>query len=467
MNQKLQHIIEQGENETSEFKTSFNDEVIITLSALANTQGGTVYIGVEDNGTVKGVFIGKETIGQWLNEIKNKTAPVIMPDVETIEDNTKTVIALKIQEYPVKPISVKGKYFKRVKNTNHLLAVSEITEMHIKSLQTSWDAYPHATATFDDIDFKKVSIFIEKVNSSGRFSLPSDVFDALTKLKLIQNNTPTNAALLLFTKDNFNHNIHVGRFKTPDMIIDDKMLKGDLFTLVEETMQYIIGQIKVAFEITGKTTQRQEIFEYPIPALRELVMNAIVHRDYASPIDIQIKIFDQNITIYNPGKLFGNLTIEDLKTDYYQSNTRNKLIAEAFYLTKDIEKYGSGFIRIRKEIKSYPTMHYDYKEIANGFLVELGYEHQKTSNKSEKVVENVTGNVTGNVTENVTEKRIKKIIEVLAANNKTTTEQLANKLKVNKRTIIRDIEKLKKLNKIKYVGPAKGGYWQIIKNSNN
>jgi ATP-dependent DNA helicase RecG len=112
-------------------------------------------------------------------------------------------------------------------------------------------------------------------------------------------------------------------------------------------------------------------------------------------------------------------------------------------------------------------MHYDYKEIANGFLVELGYEHQKTSNKSEKVVENVTGNVTGNVTENVTEKRIKKIIEVLAANNKTTTEQLANKLKVNKRTIIRDIEKLKKLNKIKYVGPAKGGYWQIIKNSNN
>lgn len=66
-------------------------------------------------------------------------------------------------------------------------------------------------------------------------------------------------------------------------------------------MRYIIGQIKVAFEITGITTQRTEIFEYPIPALRELVLNAIIHRDYTSPTDIQIKILDQGITFFNPG----------------------------------------------------------------------------------------------------------------------------------------------------------------------
>ena len=75
--------------------------------------------------------------------------------------------------------------------------------------------------------------------------------------------------------------------------------------------------------------------------------------------------------MFNPSGLFGNLTIEDLKTDNYSASTRNKLIAEAFYLTKEIEKYGSGFIRIRKAISYYPTMKFEYKEIANGFLAEL------------------------------------------------------------------------------------------------
>ena len=103
MNEKLQHILKQGESEILEFKTSFSDEVIISLGAFANAKGGMVYVGVSDNGEIKGVDLGKETIAQWINEIKNKTAPVIIPDAEIIEENNKTIIALKIQEYPVKP----------------------------------------------------------------------------------------------------------------------------------------------------------------------------------------------------------------------------------------------------------------------------------------------------------------------------------------------------------------------------
>jgi len=112
-------------------------------------------------------------------------------------------------------------------------------------------------------------------------------------------------------------------------------------------------------------------------------LNAIIHRDYTSPIDIQIRIFDQSITLFNPGKLYDGITIDQLKTDMYQSHTRNKLIAESFYLTKDIEKYGSGFIRIRKEIREYNTMTFDYREMGDGFLVEMKYENQKISTKTE------------------------------------------------------------------------------------
>lgn len=133
--------------------------------------------------------------------------------------------------------------------------------------------------------------------------MPETVEDALHKLRLIVKNVPVNGAMLLFASEDISHNVHVGRFKTPSMIIDDRIFRGTLFKVVEETMRYIIGQIKVAFEISGLTTQRTEIFEYPVPALRELVLNAIIHRDYTSPTDIQIKIFDQSITFFNPGRL--------------------------------------------------------------------------------------------------------------------------------------------------------------------
>ena len=126
----------------------------------------------------------------------------------------------------------------------------------------------------------------------GRFRLEGSWIEKLHKLKLVQGAVITNAAWLLFAKESTGYNVHLGRLKTPSMIIEDKMLNGTLFDMVEETMRYIIGQIKVAFEIKGMPTQRTEIFEYPLPALREIVLNAIIHRDYMSPIDIQIKIFD-------------------------------------------------------------------------------------------------------------------------------------------------------------------------------
>ena len=96
MEAALQHILAQGENEHTEFKTSFGDEVILALVAFANTKGGTVYMGISDRGEIKGVYLSKETVAQWINEIKNKTAPVIIPDAEVISEQGKTIIALKI-----------------------------------------------------------------------------------------------------------------------------------------------------------------------------------------------------------------------------------------------------------------------------------------------------------------------------------------------------------------------------------
>jgi len=132
------------------------------------------------------------------------------------------------------------------------------------------------------------------------------------------------------------------------------------------------------------------------------------------------------------GKLYVDLTVEDLKTDNYQAQSRNKLITGAFYLTKDIEKYGSGYRRIREQIAKYPTMFFNFEESSGGYLVKVGYENQKTDN------------VTDNVTDN---QRNIKIIELIKINNKISSAEMAEILDVTKRTILRDIEKLK--NKVK------------------
>ena len=256
---------------------------------------------------------------------------------------------------------------------------SEISELHLQSLQLSWDSYPYQDAQFEDLNEEKISRFIKKVNNGGRFLLPANPYKAMLLLKLIKSDMVTNAAIILFSKTNLFFNVHVGRFKTPSLIIGERMISGNLFDVVEETTRFINSHLKVAFEITGITTQRTEIIKYPTAALRELILNSQIHRDYTSPSDVQIKIFDQKISFFNPGKLYGNISIADLKENNYTSELRNKLLAEAFYLTKDIEKYGTGFFRIREEIKDYPTMKFNYREQGNGFISELAYRQQKIS----------------------------------------------------------------------------------------
>lgn len=132
-------------------------------------------------------------------------------------------------------------------------------------------------------------------------------------------------------------------------------------------MKFIVSHISVAFEFDG-SIQRKERFSYPLPAVREVLLNAIVHRSYTDPNDIQIKIFDDKITIFSPGTFYGGLTVAEIQTDNYRSSLRNKLVAEGFYLINVIEKYGSGFIRIRRALKDYPEVQFDVQEFQGGVM---------------------------------------------------------------------------------------------------
>lgn len=447
----IKQLILGGESDVLEFKLSFGRDVIETLCAFANHRGGTVLLGVANSGKVIGVSCGDESMQNWVNEIKQNTTPSIIPDIETTVFNGASIVMIRVSEFPVKPVAYRDRYFKRVANSNHRLSLTEIANVHMQSLQLSWDSYPEEWAVVKDLSSDKVAVFLKRVKEGGRFQGEGDWRVILEKLGYLKGGTPTHAAILLFGKDDPPYALHIGRFKTPSKIIDDRMIRGTLFDVVEGAMRFILAHIKVAFEITGEI-QRREISEYPTAALRELLLNAVVHRDYTSPTDIQIKIFDTSITFFNPGRLYGDLTIKKLKTDSYQSRTRNKLIAEAFYLTRDIEKYGSGYIRVRQEIAQYPTMRFDYEESGDGYLVNMNYRDQKTA---------TTPKTTPKATPKTTPKTRERLLEIIGENSRVTREELAQQLGVSINAVKQHILKMKKEGVLKRIGDNRAGMWKL------
>ena len=447
-----------GESQTLEFKTSFDKATVESLVAFADAQGGTVLVGVNDTGEVVGVTLGKETLNEWLNQIKSTTNPSLIPDLYTVNQKGKTVVVIRMGEFPVKPVSTRGRYFKRIASSNHQLGLGEIADLYLQSLQLSWDAHEATNHCLDGLSLPKINRFINQVNDSGRFALEGEPLAALEKLKYIVNGHPTWAALLLFAKEPLRHHVHIGRFKTPSMILDDRQFTDTLFEVVEQSMQFIVSHISVAFEFDG-SIQRKERFAYPLPALREALLNAVVHRSYTNPNDIQIKIFDDSITIFSPGTFYGGISIADIQTDNYKSSLRNKLVAEAFYLTNNIEKYGSGFIRIRKALRDYPELSLEVKEIGAG--VELTFKRIATPDVSQQKVELATGSVESTV-ESTVESSVE-IIDLIARKPGVTAKELAQMVGVTLRAIEKQIAKLKREGRLIRVGPNKGGHWQVQK----
>jgi len=180
----------------------------------------------------------------------------------------------------------------------------------------------------------------------------------------------------------------------------------------------------------------------------------IIHRDYRSPSDSVVKIFNDKIEFYNPGRLPDTISIKDLLSNNYKSTLRNKKIAEFFKDLGLIEKYGSGIGRIVNYFKSEGLPVPEFKNISDGFQVTVFA--RKQSNVTENVIENVTENVTENPSV-----REEKILELVEINQKSTYSKLSKQLSVTRMTIIRDIQTLKAKGLIERIGPDKGGYWKI------
>ncbi len=343
-------LIEKGECDSIEFKENFDKETIETAVAFANTKGGNIFIGVSNNGIIKGIQIGRETLKDWANRISQSTEPRIIPEIEENEIDGKRIVKIYIKEFPIKPVSVVGKCFRRVGTSNRLMTPQEIAQMHLHTTDTSWDKFPAKDAQIKDIDIEKVKKYIKKANETGRRKIGQETsWQVLEKLGLTKDEQPTWAAILLFGKDPqhfLSHAaIHCGRFKEETIIIDDRMIEGTIIEQVDETMEFIKKNINVKFLMTEKP-EREQKWDYPLDALREAVINAVCHRDYTIPSKTEIRIYDDKLVVFSPGGLPAGITIEDLYRSH-SSVLRNKVIGEVLYDIGWIEQWGSGIEKMR------------------------------------------------------------------------------------------------------------------------
>ncbi len=353
MNQdELRELIRKGESRTTEFKKNFDRETIETAGAFSNTKGGAILIGVSNKDKVVGVKIGKETLKDWANQISQSTEPRVIPEIEHSEIKGKGVVIVRIKETPIKPVSVRGRCFRRVGNSNRIMPMQEIAQMHFHSTGMSWDKLPAGDAMIEDIDIEKVKRYIKKANETGRRKIGDDEksLQVLEKLELIKEGKPTWATILLFRKDIKRSlsqaAIHCGRFKEETIIIDDRMIEGTIIEQVDEAMDFIRKNINVRFVMTGKPA-REQIWDYPLDALREAVINAVCHRDYTIPSNTEVRIYDDKLIVWSPGGLPFGITIKDLYKPH-SSVLRNKGIGEIFYDTGWIEQWGSGIDKMRR-----------------------------------------------------------------------------------------------------------------------
>lgn len=191
-------------------------------------------------------------------------------------------------------------------------------------------------------------------------------------MELIKNVQPTLAAIILFGKAPqeklLQATVHCGRFKQETIIIDDRLIGGTAIEQIEEVMDFIHKNTNVRFVMTGKPA-REEVWDYPLESLREAVINAVCHRDYADNSDIQLKIYDNRLTIWNPGGLPLGMTIDELYNPNHSSKLRNKLIGQIFYDVGLIERYGSGIQKIIDACKKAGLPTPVFEERFGGFLV--------------------------------------------------------------------------------------------------
>ncbi len=356
-------LVSKGESETLEFKESLalKDEIGEGVSALSNSGGGIILVGVDNRQEIVGVQTGKKTLEDLANYIKTNTDNHVFPKISCVDLEGKEVIVIEVKESREKPVFFKGKAYIRVGKSRHQLSASEIRSLAKESGERDyWDEHICEEATLEDVDWNFVkSTFIPKYESVIKRKVTGTDKELLEALGCVRKSKPTNAGVLLFGKEpqKFFRNSYIalarykGEKEGADRL-DYKEITGKLMDQIDNCDAYIKEHIAVMSRIHPYRPEREDISEYPLFSIRELIINSVCHRDYSEQrTKVIVKIFDDRIEFYNPGGLPEEITPENITQKQF---SRNPAIAKVLSKVGYIEEMGEGWDKIFEEHKAHP-----------------------------------------------------------------------------------------------------------------
>ncbi|CAN5143445.1 helix-turn-helix domain-containing protein [soil metagenome] len=335
------------EQQNIEYKQSWHDDYLKWVCGFANAHGGTIFIGKDDDGKTVGVGGYKKLMDDLPNKIRDVLG--IMAEVNLHEDGGLYFIEISVPPYSV-PISLRGSYYYRSGSTKQELKGNALNEFLLRKSGKTWDDVVEPRASFEDIDEKTVEQFKSDARRAGR--LPDDgelpLAEFLDKLRLTEDGQLKRAAIIMFGKDPArfypNQIVKIGRFGLED---DDlkfqEVVEGNLLYLLREAVTELNRKFFIK-PIHFEGLQRIEKDEYPVAAVREILLNALVHRDYMGSF-IQIRVYDDKFWVWNEGVLPEDLSLELLKR-VHPSRPRNPLIADVCFKGGYIDSWGRGTLKI-------------------------------------------------------------------------------------------------------------------------
>jgi ATP-dependent DNA helicase RecG len=456
---QVELFIREGEGLTVEFKERYTPRIDEDIVAFANAKGGTILLGVRDNGTIVG-----ESLTNDLKAKINSLARNCKPSLSVQLAQVGEVAAVVVPEGGEKPYSCGSGYYRRLDGNTQKMSHDELRIMFAENEPLPFEEKTVKGFTFDDVSRAKIRAFTREAGIRiGQTAVP----DFLRSLKVADDARVKNAGILFFARDVYEH-LHQAQmtllaFKGTDRlhIYDRSDVRDDLLTQFNDAVAFLKKHLNVRSEIRG--VNREDIYEIPLEVLREAVVNALMHRDYSiTGTQVSVEVYDDRVEILNPGGLPKGLSVRDLGT---VSIRRNELIADLFFRLHKVERIGMG-IRKMKEAMVAAGLREPVFEPDAFFRATLHRSPDLAMKEgmpgSEKLFAEEFGDGSEKTRKKTGEKTREKILNLIRSNPDIAMAELAGAVGLSAKGVEWNIRRLKEKGCLRRVGPDKGGHWEVV-----
>ena len=465
-----------GESKNIEYKVAVPDKsekYMKTVVAFANGRGGKIVFGIEDK-TLEVVGMDEDSIYKTMDAITNAISdscePAIRPDVamQTIKD--KTVIVVEIfpgaeRPYYIKSQGVFDGTYVRVAGTTRHVEDYMLRELMLEGKNRYFDSEICQNMDISDSEIEELCKSLKETairntwQDSEKVKIKDVTRNILISWGVLKEEGgkvyPTNAYALLTGRMVGQPVIQCGVFKGTNRahFVDRREFEGSIQEQMDAAYQYVLEKINMGMTIKGM--YRQDVYELPTDGIRELIANAVAHRSYLEPGNIQVALYDDRLEITSPGMLLNNVTIEKMIEGY--SRPRNPAIARAFAYMKIIEKWGTGIPRLFAACEEYGLPKPELIDFDGDFRVNM--YRKRDANTETNTETNIETNTETNIETNT--ENVGRIIRLMGEQPSITVKMIAQQLGLSVVGVRYHINKLKKDGVVEHIGSSKKGTWVI------